>query len=66
VQAKSKRQYTAACGEVQAPWCGIHEWRKAQQDIDPLIGKTNAVLRAFCNSVTTHWELSFNTKLSAF
>jgi len=33
---------------------------------DPLIGKTNAVLRAFCNFVVTKWELSFNAKLSAF
>jgi len=25
------RQYTAAGGEVQVPWGGIHEWRKTEQ-----------------------------------
>ena len=66
VQAESKQQYTAACKEVQEPWCGIHEWWKAQQHIDRLIIKTNAVLSAFCNFVVTKWDFSFNAKLSAF
>ena len=31
VRAASKRQYTEVGGEVQLPWRGIHEWRKAEQ-----------------------------------
>jgi len=31
VKAASKRQYTAAGGEVQIPWGGIHEWRTTEQ-----------------------------------
>jgi len=29
--AASERYYTAASGELQVPWCGIHEWRKVEQ-----------------------------------
>ena len=31
VYVASKGQCTAAGGEVQVPWCGIHEWRKTEQ-----------------------------------
>jgi len=31
VYAASERHCTAAGGEVQVPWGGIHEWGKAEQ-----------------------------------
>ena len=37
VYTPSERQYTAT-GNVQAPWGGIHVWRKAEQGNDTRIG----------------------------
>ena len=59
--------YTAAGGDVQAPWSGIYVWRKAErQEFDARIGKANAVLRELYCSVTTKRELWHTAKLSVF
>jgi len=31
VYALIERHYTSACGEAEAPWEGIYEWRKTEQ-----------------------------------
>ena len=66
VHAASKRQYTAEGREVQVLWGGIHEWRKADKEIDTRVGKVNTVLRELYLSVVTKRELSNTAELSVF
>ena len=59
VYAANEQQCTARGGEVQVPWGGTYEWRKAKR-------KDNTVLHELYRSVVTKWELSNTTKLSLF
>jgi len=45
VSSARERKFTAAGGDVQVPWGGIHEWGSRNKGFDIRIIKANAVLR---------------------